>query len=134
MQHDGLDLNLDLDRYRRRGQAEAVFGAGKTTPEILAAAERLLTAQQPLLVTRASDDALQALAQQHPTGTIWQRGGCFTCNVPEKTSELHIAIVSGGTSDAPVVDECAATLTATGIAHKRYGDCGVAGLQRLLPT
>ena len=42
-------------------------------------------------------------------------------------------IVTAGTADAPVADECAAVLTAYGFAPRRIVDAGVAGLHRLLP-
>ena len=41
-------------------------------------------------------------------------------------------VISAGTSDVPVVDECVATLAAYGFAPDRLTDVGVAGLHRLL--
>jgi NCAIR mutase (PurE)-related protein len=127
-----MDLNLDLQRFRRRGLPEAVLASHKSVEEIVAAAIGLAEANQPTLVTRASPDALAALATALPHGRIWQRGGCFTANEPSPRINEHVAVISGGTSDAPVVDECLATLTTAGVRHQRFGDCGVAGLQRLL--
>ncbi len=40
--------------------------------------------------------------------------------------------MSAGTADGPVADECAATLTALGLAPERLSDVGVAGIHRLL--
>ena len=41
-------------------------------------------------------------------------------------------IVTAGTADLPVADECQATLDAFGFAPRILADCGVAGLHRLL--
>ena len=41
-------------------------------------------------------------------------------------------VVSAGTSDVPVVDECVLTLRALGFVPDRLTDVGVAGLHRLL--
>jgi NCAIR mutase (PurE)-related protein len=41
-------------------------------------------------------------------------------------------VLTAGTADQPVADECAATLTAMGAAPTRIADVGVAGLHRLL--
>jgi NCAIR mutase (PurE)-related protein len=41
-------------------------------------------------------------------------------------------VVTAGTADLPVADECAATLSAHGIEPTRLTDVGVAGLHRLL--
>ncbi|MBA3939316.1 MAG: 1-(5-phosphoribosyl)-5-amino-4-imidazole-carboxylate carboxylase, partial [Planctomycetes bacterium] len=49
-------LHLDFDRHRRLGYPEAVFAAGKTVNEVLAAATRLAEAHGQVLVTRASTE------------------------------------------------------------------------------
>ena len=130
--HERLPIDLDLDRWRRRGLPEAVYGASKTPEEIVAAATRLAAAGQPTLVTRASEAALTALSAALPTGRIWQRGKCFTAHSPEEIGASTVAVVSAGTSDEPVAEECLATLTTAGVRTHRIADCGVAGLQRVL--
>jgi NCAIR mutase (PurE)-related protein len=42
-------------------------------------------------------------------------------------------VITAGTADLPVADECAATLTALGVVPNRITDVGVAGIHRLLP-
>src|SRR5690606_18560550 len=44
----------------------------------------------------------------------------------------RIVLVTAGTADLPVADECAAVLTAHGLAPERLTDVGVAGIHRLL--
>lgn len=44
----------------------------------------------------------------------------------------RVAVLSGGTSDLPVVAECAGVLEALGVDVRTHVDVGVAGLYRLL--
>ena len=44
----------------------------------------------------------------------------------------RVSVVTAGTADLPVADECAATLVAQGLAPRRLADVGVAGIHRLL--
>jgi NCAIR mutase (PurE)-related protein len=47
-------------------------------------------------------------------------------------SEAKVALVSAGTSDMPVAEECAETMRMLGVAFERVFDVGVAGIHRLL--
>ncbi len=124
-------LHLDFDRHRRLGYPEAVFAAGKTVNEVLAAATRLAEAHGQVLVTRASTEALAALQASLPKGRAHPRSGTFLFG--ERPTECGpVAVLSAGTSDEPVAEECAVTLAARAVAVERYRDCGVAGLHRLL--
>ncbi|HEX2064583.1 MAG TPA: nickel pincer cofactor biosynthesis protein LarB, partial [Acidimicrobiales bacterium] len=45
-----------------------------------------------------------------------------------------VMVVTAGTADQPVAEECAATLSAYGYRPHVVADCGVAGVHRLLAT
>jgi len=124
-------LNLDLDRLRRLGFPEVVFGASKTVNEVVAAATRLAEAHSHVLVTRARPEALEALVKALPTGRPYPRSGCFALGTPVASSG-PVAVVSAGTGDESVAEEAYVTLAMRGVAVKRFPDCGVAGLQRIL--
>lgn len=129
--HPHPNLRLDHDRERRCGFPEVVLGAGKTVEEILAAADGLHRQHGRVLVTRADDHALAALAEALPGGESHPRSGCFLAGAGEPTHG-PVALISAGTSDEPVAEECAVTLRARGVAVARLADCGVAGIHRLL--
>lgn len=120
---------LDLDRTRRVGLPEAVFAAGKTPSQCVEIVERLLVdSDAPVIVTRCEDRHLDALSALSPEGTwsstlTWRHAATYLAPV---------AVVSGGTSDQPVLDECVGTLTASGAEVRVVRDVGVAGLHRLL--
>ena len=124
-------LNLDLDRARRCGFPEVVFGQGKTVEEVVEAASRIAAAHGKVLVTRAAPDALTALAAALPAGVVHARGRCFAVGTPGPTLG-PVALVSAGTADEPVAEECAATLAINGVRVDRIRDSGVAGLHRLV--
>ena len=124
-------LNLDLDRLRRLGFPEVVFAASKTVNEVVAAATRLAEVHQHVLVTRATPEALEALVKALPAGRPHPRSGCFAFGTPI-ASAGPVAVVSAGTGDEPVAEEALVTLAMRGVATKRFPDCGVAGLHRIL--
>lgn len=120
---------LDLDRTRRVGLPEAVFAAGKTPGQCVEIVERLLVdSDAPVIVTRCEQPHLDALSAMSPHGT-------WSSTLTWRHTATHlgpVAVVSGGTSDQPVLDECVGTLTASGAEVRVVRDVGVAGLHRLL--
>src|SRR6185295_10890192 len=62
------DVTLDLDRFRRCGFAEVVFGQSKTVETLARIFRRLLEERQPVLATRIEADKAAELAQQFPAG------------------------------------------------------------------
>lgn len=131
--HKAVDLGhtrLDVDRPRRIGMPEAVYAGAKTADQCVAIVETLLdTSDDPVIVTHATGDQHQALLRLKPAGD-W--GRTLTWRHAPLREVAPVAIVSGGTSDQPVVDECAATLTAMGVPAHTHRDVGVAGLHRLM--
>jgi pyridinium-3,5-biscarboxylic acid mononucleotide synthase len=125
------NLNLDLDRLSRCGFPEVVFGASKTVNEVVAAATRIADAHGQVLVTRAKPDALAALIHALPKGRAHPRSGCFCFGTPEPKYG-PVAVVSAGTGDEPVAEEATVTLAARAVAVKRFRDCGVSGIHRIL--
>jgi NCAIR mutase (PurE)-related protein len=124
-------LDLDFARAARCGFPEVVYGAGKTVEEVVAAASRLHAAHGHVLVTRSVPDALRALQAALPAGTAHPRSGCFTAGTPEPVYG-PVAVVSAGTADEPVAEECVVTLQARAVRVERFADCGVAGLHRIV--
>ncbi len=122
---------VDLTRADRIGMPEAVFAAGKSPLQCVEIVDRLIAAtDDPVIVTRCSPEHLAALAPLQPQATwsdtlTWRHAG---------DRGGTVAVVSGGTSDQGVLDECTGTLTAMGVEVRVVRDVGVAGLHRLLGT
>lgn len=122
---------LDLDRHGRLGMPEAVFAAGKSPAQCVEIVGELLErSDAPVIVTRCADPHRQALEQLRPEG-IWSDTLTWR-HAPSRPR--HVTVVSGGTSDGPVLDECVGTLTAMGVRTTVVRDVGVAGLHRLLSS
>lgn len=121
---------VDHDRVGRQGVAEAVYGPGKTPAQCAAIVGELLAGgDAPVILTRASQDQLDAVLDAHPNG-----GATATTVVwrPATPRPERVAVVTAGTADLVVADECCATLAAYGVAPELVTDVGVAGIHRLL--
>jgi len=81
------------------------------------------------VVTRTTPEHRAALAAIEPDG-VWSNTLTWR-HAPAEPSR-RVAVLSGGTSDQPVLDECVGTLTALGAEVSVVRDVGVAGLHRLL--
>lgn len=125
------DALVDHHRTLRQGLPEAVFGPGKS-PEQCAriVTELLANGDGPVLLTRASADQVKAV--EAAVGPGQSEAGCLLYRQPAPRPEHGVLVVTAGTADLPVADECAVTLRAHGLVPRRLTDVGVAGLHRLL--
>lgn len=126
--------SVDTHRALRQGYPEVVFGQGKTPEQVRAICERLAAHADGFLVTRTEPEAQRLLATRFPDAavnalgrTVWLRP-----TVSREPSGRTVAVVTAGTSDLPVAEECAVTLDALGHAVLRVTDVGVAGIHRIL--
>ena len=122
---------VDLDRAARTGDAEVVYGEGKTTEQIVSILTTLHShhPDRAVLATRLSDEALHAVAA---VGAEIDRVARAATLGPLPTARGLVAVVSAGTSDAPVAAEVALTARVHGAGVDTVTDVGVAGLHRLL--
>ncbi|MDQ3304718.1 MAG: nickel pincer cofactor biosynthesis protein LarB [Actinomycetota bacterium] len=121
---------LDSHRALRQGVAEAVYAPGKT-PEQCAAivAELLASAGGPVIMTRARVGQIGATLLAAPAGEV--RGATVVWRPSPPRAEV-VAVITAGTADLPVAEECVTTLGAYGLSPVRLNDVGVAGIHRLL--
>ncbi len=127
------DVTVDHDRARRTGAAEVIYGEFKTPEQILRTFRALRERGENVLATRVQAEKFAAIegklggAEYHPTAraiTLRQKA------VPP--AETQVAVVTAGTSDAPVAEEAAVTCDFYGSPVVRIQDAGVAGIHRLL--
>jgi NCAIR mutase (PurE)-related protein len=130
---------VDHHRQLRQGLPEAVYGPGKSPDQCAAVVAELLEGSDgPVLLTRASDAQVKAarsaaVGAGHDEGTVVSSGGLATVLWrPAAARPGDVVVVTAGTADLPVADECRAVLGAYGFAPRLLADCGVAGLHRLL--
>jgi NCAIR mutase (PurE)-related protein len=125
---------VDHHRAIRQGVPEVILGEGKTSEQIVGIARELARMGQNVLVTRIDAEKAAVLMREVPG--VKHSVAARTCTL-EKTaipslSDAKVALVSAGTSDASVAEECAETMRMIGVSFERVFDVGVAGIHRLL--
>ena len=145
----GVAHRPDVDRARRCGFGEVIFGSGKSADDIATIAQRLLEhGQVEVLATRVEPLVAQRLQPKfahcdydpvaRTLRIAWrpladhdaQATGALPCPAPAVGS---VIIVTAGSTDLPVAREALATLRWMGVAAELISDVGVAGPYRLLP-
>jgi NCAIR mutase (PurE)-related protein len=125
--------NLDIDREKRTGFPEVIFGESKTAEQIIAIFVELRKHTNQVIATRVDSDkaekvinAIQDLQYHREAKVlIWRDGP------PPIIHSGYVAVVCAGTSDLPVAEEAALITEAMGCRIERIYDVGVAGIHRL---
>ena len=148
-------VTLDLDRQQRCGFPEVIYGAGKPAELIVRIIREQQAAEQASLATRVDPQTAAMVTQRIPSarfnpvaktisvgpagdtppqplrslsnGPADHRQGISQRAVPP-----HVAVITAGSTDAPVAEEAIETLHWMGIAYRSFNDIGVAGPARLL--
>jgi pyridinium-3,5-biscarboxylic acid mononucleotide synthase len=130
---------VDHHRALRQRVGEAVYGPGKTLEQCARIVTELLADGEehgggpPVVLTRADADQVEACTEVAPGGVVTASGRLATVvwrAAPRRTG--RVLVVTAGTADLPVANECRAVLEAFGFGPTLLTDCGVAGVHRLL--
>lgn len=130
-----LDVaQVDLDRQRRCGFPEVVYGQGKPPEALLAITQALYERCGEAFATRIEAEQAALLTQQFPTGIYNKLGRTF--RVPKESNgasapQGNVTIVTAGTSDLPIAEEARETAVWMGTRVTMVHDVGVAGPHRL---
>jgi NCAIR mutase (PurE)-related protein len=139
---DSKPINIDLDRQRRCGFPEVIFGPGKTIEQLREIVRLLLEHSQPVLATRIDAAQAAGLCEAFPEARYNRVARTFRVSNREEPSpgpslegrgtvQPHVAIISAGTGDLPVAEEARETLEWMGVRVTTIHDVGVAGPHRL---
>ena len=128
---------VDLDRERRQGLPEIVYGPGKTVAEIAEIVTSLLShCEGPVLVSRLEPEAAADVIARVPRGAdgpgTYDAGARLLAWRARPAGDVRVTVVSAGTSDGPVAREAAGVARAIGLRVDEHADLGVAGIHRLL--
>ncbi len=122
------DIDLDFGRVARIGIPEIVYGESKSREQIREIAARYESRGESMLVTRCLPQQVDGLAGDYdPVARTFLR-----LRSSSERQRGIVGVVYAGSSDAPVAREALVTLDFLGCDTLEFGDCGVAGLQRLL--
>ena len=125
---------IDFGRGARIGLEEAVYCANKQATQIEDVLAQHEARGHPCLLTRLGPEQFAALAERWRSQLDYDavsRTAFFRDGRPLGAA-ARVAVVSGGSSDAPICGEAARTLAFHGVASTRIEDVGVAGLWRLM--
>ncbi len=130
--------SLDLDRRRRCGYPEVVYGEGKTVETLVEIFTTMLDESQEVFATRISPEKATSLQTTFSQGRYNELARTFRISPsPSKQPTDNapvpgeVAIITAGTSDLPVAEEARETLDWMGVSVTMIHDVGVAGPHRL---
>lgn len=128
---------VDHHRAVRQNLPESVYGPGKTAEQCVAITAELLAEAGggPVVLSRADTEQVQSVTAAHPGATVSgdpAKAAAMVVWRPAPARAETVLVVTAGTADLPVADECVATLAAFGWTAKLVSDVGVAGVHRLL--
>ncbi len=133
------DATLDLDRRRRCGFPEVVYGEGKSVETLARIFERLLAEGVEVLATRVAAEKAERLQVDFPNlrynavaRTVRISPASAAASPSSPTPRFgKVVVVTAGTSDIPVAEEARETLDWMGVEVTMVHDVGVAGPHRL---
>jgi NCAIR mutase (PurE)-related protein len=127
---------VDHHRSLRQGLPESVFGPGKNVDQCVGILGELLSGggagpgrAGPVMLSRASTEQIAAATAAWPGGVVT---GSTVVWRPATLRPEAVVVVTAGTADLVVAEECRATLRAFGFGATLVADAGVSGLHRLL--
>ena len=124
---------IDTHRQIRQGAAEVIYGAGKTTDQIMGIVGKMKEkGQKTILITRLSSEAAGIIGKAYEMDYREDAGLGIIGQIPPADGIGKIVVVTGGTSDIPVAEEAAVTAEVNGNEVVRLYDVGVSGVHRLL--
>lgn len=124
---------VDHHRTLRRGFPEVIFGKGKTPAHVVKIAQRLISHDGILLITRTTKEVYDRLKRSYPGIRFNAKAGIISYRkTPPVLKAGTVLIITAGTADLPVAEEARATLDIMGNRAEILYDVGVAGIHRIL--
>ncbi len=135
----GQAFQADIDRRRRCGLGEVIYGPGKSPELIVAIANRLMSAgESEVLVTRVEVETAREVCARMPHSrydmlgrTLRLRSKPLADNASTASRSMReVVVVCAGSTDLPVAREAMETLGWMGVKSHLIVDVGVAGPYR----
>ncbi len=130
------EVQLDVDRPRRCGFPEVIYGEGKSLESLERILRTMIERRIDVLATRISPEKASVLLEKFPAARYNAVGR--TLRISGLSTQAHleprgkVTIVTAGTTDQPVAEEARETAEWTGAEVRMVQDVGVAGPHRLL--
>ena len=125
---------VDHHRALRQGLPEVILGESKSIEQIVGIAGEVMRSSSRLLVTRVDPAKAERVVERLPE--LEHRAEArilrWSADPIVPRTIAPVAIVTAGTSDIPVAEEAAETLSMCAVPHVRVFDVGVAGIHRVV--
>jgi pyridinium-3,5-biscarboxylic acid mononucleotide synthase len=128
---DSPHSTLDPERLARQGFPEVVYCQSKTAGQVADNLRALAAANGRAFGTRLPVERAAEVLSALPDAHYDAISRTISIGTPPASGTRSVAVVCAGTSDLPVSEEAAATLTFLGHQVLRFNDIGVAGIHRL---
>lgn len=124
---------LDIEREKRTGFPEVIFGEDKSVEQLIAIFQKLKLHTDRILATRVDPEKAAGVRNSLGDITYHQQARILTWFKKPilKVNEGYVVVVCAGTSDLPVAEEAAIVCEAMGNHVERIYDVGVSGIHRL---
>ncbi len=128
-----LQARLDIERKKRIGMIEAIWGEHKSSSQIVDILKKHQDIGELAFVTRVNKGKAIEVKDLVEEVTFHENANCLTLgSLPSENISLgKVCILTGGTSDLLVASEAKLALQVHGIQSQIVMDVGVAGLHRL---
>ena len=126
-------INIDFDREKRTGCPEVIYCEHKSPEQIIQIITSFVEKGKSVMGTRLSPDKKEKIADKFENFFYDDVGEYFIVgDSPEISKQGNALIIAAGTSDEKVARECFGVMKFFGVEVEMFGDCGVAGIHRLL--
>lgn len=126
-------FNIDHGRTERVGFPEIIYGRSKSADVVKKILENYQDKGSNALITKLQKEKAQEVLEEYPQAFYDEVSEVFILDFEDKKkTDQEIAILSGGTSDAFIVNEIYYTLAFLGHFAARIMDIGVSGVHRLM--
>ena len=126
-------FNIDDERHDRIGFPEIVYGRSKPLDIVRNILNYYKEKGENTLITKLQSEKAEILLKEFPNSFYDDKSEAFIMeSISISDQDANVAILSGGTSDAFIVNEVYYTLAFLGYPSVRIMDIGVSGIHRLL--
>ncbi len=123
---------IDLDREKRTGFPEVIFGETKTPKQSALIAEKIYKKSSLFLITRTNIETYIEVKKLIPEAEFDEQAKMIFSSKKDDVYEGKVSVVNAGTSDIPIAKEAEITAKLMGVRVESINDVGVTGIHRIL--
>lgn len=123
---------IDLDREKRTGFPEVIFGETKTPKQSALIAEKIYKKSNLFLITRTNIETFNEVKKIIPEAEFDEQAKMIYSSKKDEKYQGKVSVVNAGTSDIPIAKEAEITAKLMGVKVESINDVGVTGIHRIL--